>query len=85
MATKKEVWWESTLHEEYLRRHREYVMFPQLAPSVDCDGSAVSLMSAASLWAALCRWAGTKRASIVVVGESWQVYVTENFTVCYQT
>ena len=32
----------------------EYVMFPQLAPSVDCDGSAVSLMSAASLWAALC-------------------------------
>jgi len=40
-------------------------MFLQLAPSVDCDGSAVSLMSAASLWAAL--WAGTKRASIVML------------------
>ena len=30
-------------------------------------GSAVSLMSAASLWATLCWWAGTKRASIVML------------------
>ena len=58
------------------------VMFQPLAPYQGCHGSTVSLMLAASLWAALRWWAGPKWPSnCYVVIESWQGYVKENFAV----